>query len=127
MKHLIFGFTVGTIISLIFYYFFHVNGESLQLLILFNFLFVSALFPLNGSLKRKMVLLLTGNFIGFLWNKILYLFAFSAAEHFGGIFNTLYLILSPFLNLVWIVSFCSISLTFISSSKSKRAGIANAY
>jgi hypothetical protein len=126
MKHLIFGFTVGTIISLIFYHFFHVSGESLQPLILFNFLFVSALFPLSGPLRRKIVVLLTGNFIGFLWNNILYLFAFSAAEHFGGIFNTLYIILSPFLNLVWIVSFCSISLTFISPSKSKRAGMRSA-
>jgi len=127
MRHLILGFTAGTIFSLIFYYLFQISGEPLKLLILFNFLFVSALFPLNGSLRRKLVLLLAGNFIGFLWNNILYLFAFSAAEHFGVIFSTLFLILSPFLNLFWIVSFCSISLTLISPSKSKRGAITNAY
>lgn len=127
MRHLIFGFAAGTIISLIFYRLFHVSGDSLLLLILFNFLFVSAIFPLNGPLKRKLILLLAGNFIGFLWNKVFYLFVFSAAEHFGGIFSTIFLILSPFLNLFWIVSFCSMSLTFILPSKNKRGGIANAY
>lgn len=127
MRHLIFGLAAGTTISLILYYLLQVSGNSLQLLILFNFLFVSAFFPLNGSLKRKMFLLLTGNFIGLLWNNLLYLFTFSATEHFGGIFSILYLILSPFLNLFWIVSFFSISLTYISPSKSKKGGIANAY
>ena len=127
MRHLIFGLTIATIISLIFYQLLQVSGESLLFLILFNFLFVATLFPLNGFLKRKLVLLLAGNFIGFLWNNIFYLFAFSATEHFGGIFTTFFLILSPFLNLFWIVSFCSISLTFISPSKNKRGGIANAY
>lgn len=127
MRHLICGFATGTIIFLIFYYLFYLRGDSLQFLILFNFLFVSAIFPLNGPLRKKMVLLLTGNLIGLLWNNILYLFALSAAEHFGGIFNTLYFILSPFLNLVWIVSFFSVSLTYISPSKNKGGTIANAY
>lgn len=126
MKHLIFGLVIVIIVSLILCLL-HVRGEFLLFSILFNFLFVSALFPLNGLLKRKMVLLLAGNFISFLWNKIFYLFAFFSAEHFGGIFSILLLILSPFLNLFLIVSFYSVSLTFISPSKRKRGGITDVY
>ncbi|MEM3641785.1 MAG: hypothetical protein QXH37_07695 [Candidatus Bathyarchaeia archaeon] len=125
MRHIIFGFTAGIMLLLTFHYLLHVSGESLQALITFNILFVSMLFPLNGPLKRKMAFLLTGNVVSFLWNNILYLFAFSIVEQFGEIFNTLYIILSPMLNLVWIVSFWSLSLTFISHSKSERVGKSN--
>jgi hypothetical protein len=34
-----------------------------------------------------------------------------------GFFNTLYMIINPFLNLLWIVSYWSISLTVLSASK----------
>jgi hypothetical protein len=36
------------------------------------------------------------------------------------VFNTLYLILSPFLNLIWIVSYWSICLTIFSGSKERK-------
>lgn len=126
MRHLIFGFAVGVFLSLAFYLL-GVNVELLPVLIFFNILFVSALFPLDGSLKRKTVLLFAGNFIGLAWNNIIHMFAFFAAEQFGGFFGTAYIILSPFLNLVWIVSFWSLSLTLISNSKNNKAGTHSAY
>jgi hypothetical protein len=122
---MIFGSAAGIMLLLTFHYLLHVSGELLQALITFNFLFVSVFFPLNGPFKRKMAFLLAGNVVGFLWNNIFYSFAFSIAEQFGEIFNTLYIILSPMLNLFWIVSFWSLSLTFIPHSKNEKVGKSN--
>jgi hypothetical protein len=37
----------------------------------------------------------------------------------GVFFDTLYVVLSPFLNLIWVVPFWSISLTVLANSKRK--------
>jgi hypothetical protein len=120
INHLVFGFSVGTIVSYVLLSSPYVSNESAYMLIIFNFLFVSLIFPLNGTLKRKVPLLLIGDFIGLLWNNLFSLFAHAVAYHFGEFFNTPYIILSPFINLIWIVSFWSISLTALANSKNKK-------
>ncbi len=120
MNHLIFGFFVGTIVSYAFLSSPHINNESAWMLTIFNFLFISLTFPLNGTLTRKLSMLLIGDVIGLLWNYLFSLLAYTVVYHFGEFFNTLYIILSPFLNLVWIVSFWSLSLTALASSKKRE-------
>jgi len=122
INHLIPGFSVGTIASYLILSLPYISSESACILIIFNFLFISLTFPLDGTLARKLFMLLTGNFIGLVWNYLLSLFAYAAAYNFGRFFNTLYIILSPFVNLIWIVSFWSISLTVLANSK-KKAGL----
>jgi hypothetical protein len=63
-------------------------------------------------------MLLVGNVVGLVWNYLFCLFASTAADNLGSIFNIFYIILSPFINLVWIVSFWSISLTVLTNPKS---------
>jgi hypothetical protein len=68
-------------------------------------------------------MLLIGNIIGLFWNYLFSLFAYAVAYYLGEFFNTLYIILSPFVNLIWIVSFWSISLTALANSKDKKQGL----
>ncbi len=117
LDHLIFGISAGAIASCLLFYFANINSESTVVLTVFNFLFVSLIFPLTGTLKRKLCMLAVGNFIGLVWNHIFFLFVTVAVSNFGDLFEVLYLILNPFLNLIWIVSFWSLSLTFLNTSK----------
>ncbi len=123
IRHLILGFCVGTIVSYALLSSHYVSDESAYMLIIFNFLFVSLIFPLNGTLKRKVSLLLVGDFIGLLWNQLFSTFAHAVAYNFGEFFNTAYIILSPFINLIWIVSFWSMSLTALTYSKNRKEGL----
>jgi len=122
IKHLIFGYFTGAIASYMLLSSPDISTESALMLMIFNFLFVSLIFPLNGTLKTKLSMLLIGNVTGLVWNNLFSLFAYTVAYYLGEIFNTLYIILSPIINLVWIVSFWSISLTALANSKNTRAG-----
>jgi len=123
IDHLLFGFSIGAIASYMLLSSSFVSSESVYMLIIFNFLFVTLTFPLNGTLTRKISMLLIGNIIGLFWNFLFSLFAYTVAYYLGESFNTLYIILSPFVNLIWIVSFWSISLTALANSKDKRQGL----
>lgn len=123
VNHLIFGFSVGAIASYMLLSSSFVSSESVYMLIIFNFLFVSLTFPLDGTLTRKISMLLIGNIIGLFWNYLFSLFAYTVAYYLGEFFNTLYIILSPLVNLIWIVSFWSISLTALANSKDKKLGL----
>jgi hypothetical protein len=125
IRHLVFGFSVGTMVSYVLLSSPYVSNESAYMLIIFNFLFVSLIFSLNGTLKRKVSLLLVGDFIGLLWNQLFSTFAHAVAYHFGDFFNTSYIILSPFINLIWIVSFWSMSLTALTYSENRKGGLEN--
>lgn len=118
--HMIPGFSAGMIASSVFLFGSLTSLESAAMLTIFNFLFVFLIFPLRGNLTLKLLTLLMGNVIGLAWNG---LFSFSAnviAVSMEPVFNTLYLILSPFLNLIWIVSYWSICLTIFSGSKERK-------
>jgi len=123
IDHLIFGFSIGAIASYMLLSSSFVSSESVYMLIIFNFLFVSLTFPLDGTLARKISMLLIGNIIGLFWNYLFSLFAYTVAYYLGEFFNTLYIILSPLVNLIWIVSFWSISLTALANSKDKKLGL----
>jgi len=118
IRHSILGFFAGVIvIYIIILSFYLVNIEAALMLMIFDFLFVSLVFPLDGTFVKKIELLLIGNVIGLLWNSVFSSFSYVAACYFGGFLNVLYMILNPLLNLIWVVSFWSISLSVLASSK----------
>jgi hypothetical protein len=119
MNHLIFGLLIGTTFSFLLLYFLRLPDETIFTLVLFNFLFASLIFPLNGRLVKKIFMLFMGNIVGLVWNNLFYLFAYTAANSFGNLFSIPYIILSPFINLVWIVTFWAISLTMLAPSKKR--------
>ena len=121
-KHLCLGFLMAAVITYTILYFSPVSSASTLMLVIFNFLFVSLVFPLRGKLGKKMMLLLAGNMVGLLWNTIFSMFAYAAVHFIGEVFNVFYMILNPLLNLVWIVSFWSISLSFLVSSRDSKSG-----
>lgn len=120
IKHLTFGFLAGTIASYMLLCSPYISTMSACMLTIFNFLFVSLTFPLNGTLVRKLSMLLIGDIIGLFWNHLFSLFVYAVVYQFGEIFNPLYVILSPLMNLVWIVSFWSLSLTVLTSSRKEK-------
>lgn len=121
IRHSILGFFAGIIVTYILILSFYlVNSEAAITLMAFDFLFVSLVFPLDGSFVKKIGLLLIGNVIGLLWNSVFSSFSYVAACYFGGFLNVLYMILNPLLNLIWVVSFWSISLSVLASSKTVK-------
>ena len=111
------GIIVTYVIILSFYL---VNSEAALMLMIFDFLFVSLVFPLDGTFVKKIALLLIGNVIGLLWNSVFSSFSYVAACYFGEFLSVLYMILNPLLNLIWVVSFWSISLSVLASSKTVK-------
>ncbi|MFB3889130.1 MAG: hypothetical protein ACE14S_06535 [Candidatus Bathyarchaeia archaeon] len=87
--------------------------ESTVTLVVFNLLFASLISQLEGTVWRKLVLLGLGNLVGLFWNFIFHYFALSGAALFGRTFDPFYTIVYPFLNLMWIVPFWSLSLSFL--------------
>jgi len=121
IRHSILGFFAGVIVTyIIILSFYCVNNEAALILMVFDFLFVSLVFPLDGTFVKKISLLLIGNVIGLLWNTVFSSFAYVAACYFGEFLNILYILLNPLLNLIWVVSFWSISLSVLASSKTAR-------
>ena len=98
----------------------YISVESTIMLMIFNFLFASLIFQLNGMLRKKLCVLALGNIIGLFWNYVFSLFAVTAPSCFGEIFGVFYIILNPLLNLTWSVSFRSISLTFLANPHTKE-------
>lgn len=121
-SHIVLGFLVATVFSCAILFSHYVSDESVFMLIAFNFLFASLTFPLNGSLATKALLLSMGNIIGVLWVFLFSMFIHAVADYFGAAFNALYLILGPFVNLVWIVTFYSLSLTVLANAKNRKIG-----
>jgi hypothetical protein len=86
----------------------------------FNMLFLFLLFPLEGPLLRKTVLLIGGNIVGVLW----YFIQSSFEEAFfvlnTGTFKVIILIAKPLIDFVWIVAVWSLSLSVLASYRIKR-------
>jgi hypothetical protein len=107
-----------------------INLESIIILLLFNLLFVSIIFQLNGQLRLKISLLALGNIIGLLWNIIFKFFVTNCqpfiTQTLGQNISTVgYVILFPFLNFLWVVSFWSLSLTFFIKNEVPNVGQQN--
>lgn len=91
-----------------------INVESAVMLTVFNALFVTLTFHLEGSGIRKAFLILLGNTCSFCWNYLFFLFSHFGAHYMGEPFKILYALINPFLNAMWTVFFWSISLTALS-------------
>ena len=98
------------------------NIESAVMLLIFNFLFISLIFQLNGTLNRKLGMLALGNIIGLFWNFILYFFTIAGIVYFGEVFDGFYAIFRPFLNFMWIISFWSLSLAAFPKHRNLHTG-----
>lgn len=95
--------------------------ETAAILFVFNFLFLSFLFELNGTLRRKLGLLALGNLMGLAWNNLLAIIADFGGSNLGDIFIVCFRILFPLLNSIWIVSFWSLSLSVLPRLKLEHA------
>jgi hypothetical protein len=99
-----------------------INIESTATLMIFNLLFVSLTFQLNGTINRKLGMMALGNVIGLLWSFVLYFFAIAGATFFGEIFRVFYAVIYPILNFMWIVSFWSLSLSVLPNPNNNVGG-----
>jgi hypothetical protein len=97
-----------------------VDVETVIILLIFIFLFISLIFQLNGTLNRKLGMLALGNIIGLFWNFLFHSFAVVGMVYFGEIFGAFYTICYPLLNLMWIVSFWSLSLAALPNSQNMQ-------
>ena len=97
-----------------------INLQSIVSLVIFNVLFISLPFHLNGSLNRKLCLLALGNMTGLCWNYVFNLFAIVATNAFGKIFLDVYTVFFPFLSSIWIVSFWALSLTVLHRNRTDQ-------
>jgi hypothetical protein len=93
-----------------------IDFQSTAVLLIFNALFVTLMFQLNGGGILKLGLLAAGNLLGVLWNFCFHMLFLSAAESYvisDANLKVLYGISYPFLNSLWVISFWSLSLTFL--------------
>jgi len=98
--------------------------SALVAIIFFNLLFVFLLFPLEGTLLRKLALLFAGNIVGLLW----YLIQLSLKEASmfflsTDAFTIITIVAKPLIDFVWIVSIWSLSLSVLASAKRKTEGL----
>jgi hypothetical protein len=95
----------------------------LQSISFFNLLFLFLLFPLEGPLFRKIVLLIAGNLVGALW----YIIQLSFEEAFfflnTDLFKIIMLVAKPLIDFVWIVAVWSPSLSVLASYRIKMEGV----
>lgn len=92
---------------------------STVMLLIFNFLFISLTFGLNGKLNRKLGLLAFGNGVGLVWSISLNSLAIAANAIFGDAVLSLFQILHPLLNFFWLISFWSLSLSALPKPRRK--------
>jgi hypothetical protein len=90
-----------------------VSLESTITLFVFNVFFASIIFLLNGTVNRKLGMLAMGNVVGLFWNLIFHYFSLVGTFYFGGAFETFYTVTYPLLNLMWVVPFWSLSISFL--------------
>ena len=118
--HLLFGALAAAMILCTIWFFPFTSKESMLVLVAFDFLFVSLIFPLRGPLSGKLLMLSLGNVVGWFWNCALMLLNSAIADGFEGSFGLIHLFLNPFLNLVWIVPFWGFSLSALAGAEKRR-------
>ena len=118
--HMAVGSLLVTAITVLHFQLFHkLDVPALAAIGFFNLLFVFLLFPLEGPLLRKTMLLIGGNTVGVLW----YLIQLSFKEAFlvlnTDTFKIITLIAKPLIDFVWIVAVWSLSLSVLASYRIK--------
>jgi hypothetical protein len=81
------------------------------LLVIFNILFLSIFFQLEGSLTKKNVILTAGNVLGASFNLLFSTFTAIAGKQLGASSELLFSLAYPILTLLWIVPFWALSLS----------------
>ena len=125
MRPNFFHMVVGSVLvaAIVFLHFQLIPNFSLPVLAsigFFNLLFLFLLFPLEGPLTRKTVLLVGGNTVGVLW----YFVQLSLGDVFlvlnTDTFKIITLIVTPLIDFVWIVAVWSLSLSVLASYRIKQ-------
>ena len=86
-------------------------------ILFFNAIFIFLIFPLNGPLLYKILLAGVGNVVGLVWEYFLGYLAANTCHYLGNVYGVLYFIVSPFLELLWIVSMWALGLSVLASKK----------
>jgi hypothetical protein len=122
--HMSVGVGTTAIILLIYLSLHHILDErALVSITIFNFLFVFLLFPLEGPLFRKVYLLVAGNIVGLLWYFIKSSFGEVSVFYFGtDALRIITVVIGPIIDLVWVVSVWSLSLSMLASAKKRNEG-----
>jgi len=100
-----------------------VDIQSTVTLIIFNLFFISLYFQLNGSRTVKVFTLTTGNILGLFWNYLFHYVSLTGNNLFGVSFNSFFAVFFPILNLMWVVSFWSVSLSFLSKLRTTASKV----
>jgi hypothetical protein len=114
-----------TAIMLLIYFSLHnmLNEPTLISIIIFNCLFVFLLFPLEGPLFRKVYLLVAGNIVGLVWHFIKSSFGAASVFYLGAdTLKIITVVIGPIIDLAWIVSVWSLSLSMLASAKKRNEG-----
>ncbi len=106
----------GAILFCVLVCFVFINLKSTVTLLVFNLFFGLLISQLNGTTFRKLGLLLAGNIVGVFWNFVFLHFSLAGTEVFGKTFDVFYTIIYPFLNLIWVVSYWSLTLSVVPPS-----------
>ena len=97
------------------------NKSAQVSIAVFNFLFIFLIFSLEGPLLRKVFLLLSGNIVGLTWYLVQSSFGAASAYYLGvGAFKVIYVVMWPIIDLIWIVSFWSLGLSFLASTQRRN-------
>lgn len=90
------------------------NPDSLSpfvILVIFNILFLSIFFQLEGNLTKKLAILAAGNLLGSSFNFLFSTFSTIASHQLGASVEIMFSLAYPILTLLWIVPFWSLSLS----------------
>ncbi len=93
-----------------------IEVEAAIILLIFSFLYGAINFQLNGSICKKVGMLAAGNVVGLFWNFIFNHFAAAGTLAFGEAFDSFYVLVFPSLNMLWIVTFWSFSMSYFSKT-----------
>jgi hypothetical protein len=81
------------------------------ILAIFNILFLSIFYQLEGSLTKKTAILAAGNLLGTSFNFLFSTFSTIAGQQLGASLELLFSLAYPILTLLWIVPFWALSLS----------------
>jgi hypothetical protein len=122
--HMSVGVGTTAIILLIYLSLHHILDEyALISISIFNFLFTFLLFPLGGPLFRKIYLLVVGNIVGLVWYFIKSSFGAASVFYLGtDALKIITVVIGPIIDLIWVVSVWSLSLSMLASAKKRNEG-----
>lgn len=120
--HVSAGIGIAATMFLLYFPLCQMLGQSaLTSIMLFNFLFIFLLFPLEGSLFRKICLLVAGSIVGLAWHFVKLSFVAVSFFYLGAdAFKIIIVVLGPIVDLIWIVAVWSLSLSVLASAKKRN-------